>query len=129
MSRPWWQPLFAPRPSRQVRRALTRRAVRLLGVEALEDRATPAVTAALNGTTLPVDLSAAGDEAPIGAAGGPLEVRGGGNAFVFAPPAAAVTAFDINGTTAGNQTVVWNGAVTLVANSTVIGVTTLTVNG
>ncbi len=132
MIRHWWKTLFS---ARRKARTLRRRprgwpAPRpLLGVESLEDRTTPAVTASLAVTTLQVNLSAAGDEARIGVTGANIEVRDGTNALIFATPAAGVTDFAITGVSAGNQTVVWNNAVTLTGGATVNAVTTLTVNG
>src|SRR5262245_16070848 len=132
MKLPWWQRFFTlPRAFRLIGRPRTRPPARLrLALEYLEERETPAVTAMLNGTTLRVDLSAAGDEARIGVNGANLEVRDGANPVpVFTTPAAGVTAFDIAGASTGNQTVVWNDTVTLTGDAVVANVTTLTVNG
>src|SRR5262249_38630306 len=119
-----------PRTFRLLGRPRTRPPARLrLALEHLEERETPAVTAMLNGTTLRVDLSAAGDEARIGVTGANLEGRDGTATLIFAPPPAGVTAFDIAGASTGNQTVVWNDTVTLTGDAVVANVTTLTVNG
>ncbi len=99
-----------------------------LALERLEDRTTPAVNAALNGTTLAVTLDAAGDEARLGVNGANLEVRNRTNALIFATPAAGVTALSFAGTATGVQSVVWNDAVAVVG-AAVTGVSVLTVNG
>ncbi|MDB5309404.1 MAG: hypothetical protein JWO38_3606 [Gemmataceae bacterium] len=76
-----------------------------LGIETLEDRVTPAVTAAVVVTDLQVNLGAANDTANLTLNGTNIEVRDQANTLILTTPAASVTDFDITGTNTGTQTV------------------------
>ena len=99
-------------------------------VEAFEDRTLPAVTGALVGGTLDVDLTAAGDHARIQVTGSDTEVVDvNTSTTVFSTPTAGVTAFDVDGTNAGSQQVTIQNGHTLSGGVDVAAVATIQVNG
>jgi hypothetical protein len=70
-------------------------------LERLEDRLSPSVTAALDGShVLNINLNAAGDAATVSLVGPNIQVTSGTNALVFSGPAASVFGINAQGTVA-----------------------------
>src|SRR5262249_34163479 len=103
------------------RRSRPTRDYRFSGLEGLESRVTPAVSASLNGHVLGVTLDAAGDVATLSNHGAAVTVNGA--AFV------GVRKIDVLGNSMRNQTVNLDGHVSIGSHFTATAISTVNVTG
>ena len=103
------------------------RSLTSLGFELLEERTLLTVSSSLNNGLLTISLSAAGDSATVSLSNGNIDVFDGTNHADFAT--SLVTSISATGASVGNQTVVFEDALSLTGALTTSAVSQATLNG